>query len=159
MDHRNLWALSISEACRVFLRHVVRVWPAPSPWDTEPGLSRATNHCPVSNFKVFPLISWWNGMAKGDKEPLPIYESKPPEWLPKSHVSSDLGASSIYALGPPLLTSWSFGSTGFVGFYPPRPDQEEEILTETNVKNGLILGLSVPVRWMFFTCIIRSNIV
>lgn len=34
---------------------------------------------------------------------------------------------------------------GYAGFYPPRPDQEEEILTETNVKNGLILGLSVPV--------------
>ncbi|KAJ3480114.1 hypothetical protein NLI96_g8581 [Meripilus lineatus] len=66
-------------------------------------------------------------MAKRDQEEplLPIYESQPPDWLPKSHVSSDIG---------------------YAGFYPPRPDQEEEILTETNVKNGLILGLSVPAE-------------
>ncbi|KAL4248177.1 Mediator of RNA polymerase II transcription subunit 12 [Abortiporus biennis] len=64
-------------------------------------------------------------MARGDKDPLPIYQSRPPEWLPKSHNSAELG---------------------YFGFYPPRPDQEEEILTETNVKNGLMLGVAVPAE-------------
>lgn len=35
---------------------------------------------------------------------------------------------------------------GYVGFFPPRPDQEEEILTEGNLKNGFIVGAQVPVR-------------
>lgn len=42
---------------------------------------------------------------------------------------------------------------GYVGFYPPRPDEDEEVLTEANVKNGLILGLSVPVSYACITLI------
>ncbi|KAH9945672.1 hypothetical protein B0H21DRAFT_744154 [Amylocystis lapponica] len=61
-------------------------------------------------------------MAKGDKEPLPIYESEPPEWLPKIHATADLG---------------------YIGFYPPRPNEEEELLTERNVRDGL--AITVPV--------------
>ncbi|KAJ3559369.1 hypothetical protein NM688_g388 [Phlebia brevispora] len=64
-------------------------------------------------------------MARRDKSPPPVYECRPPEWLPKSHNSADLG---------------------YVGFFPPRPDQEEEILTETNVKNGITQGYSVPIE-------------
>ncbi|KAH8108105.1 hypothetical protein BXZ70DRAFT_1015382 [Cristinia sonorae] len=64
-------------------------------------------------------------MAGAGEDNLPIYETRPPPWLPKTHHSADLG---------------------FIGFYPPHPDQEEDILSETNVKNGLIVGLAVPAE-------------
>ncbi|KAG6920074.1 hypothetical protein DXG01_010142 [Tephrocybe rancida] len=51
-----------------------------------------------------------------------IYESHPPAWLPKVHGSADLG---------------------YLGFYPPRAGQEEDLLTETNVKNGFTLNQQV----------------
>ncbi|OJT09261.1 Mediator of RNA polymerase II transcription subunit 12 [Trametes pubescens] len=57
-------------------------------------------------------------MAKGEKEPLPVYELRPPEWLPTAHTSGDIG---------------------YIGFYPPRPNDVEETLTEANVKHGLVL--------------------
>ncbi|KAJ7782856.1 hypothetical protein B0H16DRAFT_1494639 [Mycena metata] len=49
------------------------------------------------------------------REILPLYESHPPDWLPKSHVSADLG---------------------YTGFHPPRPGQDEDVLTAENVRNG-----------------------
>ncbi|KAK7057438.1 Med12 domain-containing protein [Favolaschia claudopus] len=52
------------------------------------------------------------------RDPLPLYDSQPPEWLPKSHLSGDLG---------------------YPGFHPPRPNQDEDVLTAENVKNGFIL--------------------
>ncbi|EJF57727.1 hypothetical protein DICSQDRAFT_182976 [Dichomitus squalens LYAD-421 SS1] len=58
-------------------------------------------------------------------EPLSVYELRPPEWLPKVHVSADLG---------------------YIGFSPPRPHQVEETLTEANVKNGLQLPHTVPAE-------------
>ncbi|KAI0093156.1 hypothetical protein BDY19DRAFT_989824 [Irpex rosettiformis] len=64
-------------------------------------------------------------MARREKEPPPVYECKPPTWLPKAHSAADLG---------------------YVGFYPPRPDQEEEILTDGNVKNGLHQAPFVPLE-------------
>ncbi|KAH9894990.1 hypothetical protein C8Q73DRAFT_745370 [Cubamyces lactineus] len=57
-------------------------------------------------------------MAAREKELLPIYELRPPEWLPKAHVSGDVG---------------------YIGFYPPRPNDVEETLTADNVKSGLVL--------------------
>ncbi|OBZ68162.1 Mediator of RNA polymerase II transcription subunit 12 [Grifola frondosa] len=79
-------------------------------------------------------------MAKGEKElpSLPIYESRPPDWLPQTHISADLG---------------------YVGFFPPRPDQHEELLTEANVKNGLILGLSVPAETYSAQDAVRNRLV
>ncbi|RDX50110.1 hypothetical protein OH76DRAFT_1402976 [Lentinus brumalis] len=65
-------------------------------------------------------------MAKREtSDPLTIYESRPPEWLPRAHTSADLG---------------------YVGFHPPRPHQIEETLTESNVKNGLVLPPAVPAE-------------
>ncbi|CCM03316.1 uncharacterized protein FIBRA_05444 [Fibroporia radiculosa] len=64
-------------------------------------------------------------MAKEEKEPPPIYELHPPEWLPRAHSMADLG---------------------YTGYYPPKPGDEEETLTEINMKNGLILNLSVPAE-------------
>lgn len=34
---------------------------------------------------------------------------------------------------------------GYVGFHPPRPGQDEDTLSESNVKNGFILGQPVAV--------------
>ena len=34
---------------------------------------------------------------------------------------------------------------GYVGFHPPRPGQDEDSLSESNVKNGFILGQPVAV--------------
>ncbi|KAG7090909.1 hypothetical protein E1B28_009986 [Marasmius oreades] len=56
---------------------------------------------------------------------LPAYESHPPEWLPKAHNEVDLG---------------------YAGFHPPRPGQEEDLLSENNVKNGYHLGLTVTAE-------------
>ncbi|KAI0356240.1 hypothetical protein OH77DRAFT_1401364 [Trametes cingulata] len=64
-------------------------------------------------------------MGKGEKEPLPVYELRPPEWLPRAHVSGDVG---------------------YIGFYPPRPDDVEEALTEKSVKDGLTLAPAVSAE-------------
>ncbi|KAF9268799.1 hypothetical protein L218DRAFT_984144 [Marasmius fiardii PR-910] len=56
---------------------------------------------------------------------LPAYESHPPEWLPQAHNEVDLGYS---------------------GFHPPRPGQEEDLLSENNVKNGYHLGFTVTAE-------------
>ncbi|KAF8875798.1 hypothetical protein CPB84DRAFT_1853156 [Gymnopilus junonius] len=64
---------------------------------------------------------------KEDKQlpALPVYQSRPPEWLPKLHGSADLG---------------------YIGFHPPRPGQDEDGLSESNIKNGFILPHPVPVE-------------
>ncbi|CAK5281407.1 unnamed protein product [Mycena citricolor] len=60
-----------------------------------------------------------------DQRPaLPLYESKPPAWLPKAHESGDLG---------------------YTGFYPPRPGKDEDVLTAENVRNGYTLPPPVTV--------------
>lgn len=75
---------------------------------------------------------------------LPVYESHPPEWLPKIHGSADLG-------GAPRWQSFSSISlliiylSGYAGFHPPRPGQDEDALSEPNVKNGYILAQAVSV--------------
>ncbi|KAF9484513.1 hypothetical protein BDN70DRAFT_872547 [Pholiota conissans] len=61
----------------------------------------------------------------GVKIELPAYESHPPSWLPKIHGSADLG---------------------YAGFHPPRPGQAEDVLSDSNVKNGYILGQAVSVE-------------
>ncbi|KAI0675055.1 hypothetical protein C8Q78DRAFT_1010248 [Trametes maxima] len=61
-------------------------------------------------------------MAKGEKDPLPVYELRPPAWLPRAHVS---------------------GGVGYAGFYPPRPDDVEETLTSANLAAGLTLRAEV----------------
>ncbi|GLB37302.1 putative transcription mediator complex subunit Med12 [Lyophyllum shimeji] len=55
----------------------------------------------------------------------PIYESHPPAWLPNVHSSADLG---------------------YLGFYPPRAGQDEDLLSEANVKNGFVLGKPVAAE-------------
>ncbi|KIK68882.1 hypothetical protein GYMLUDRAFT_67582 [Collybiopsis luxurians FD-317 M1] len=56
--------------------------------------------------------------ASSDNVTLPVYQLHPPEWLPKTHSTADLG---------------------YPNFHPPRPGQDEDILSETNVKEGLTL--------------------
>ncbi|KAF5388867.1 hypothetical protein D9757_005681 [Collybiopsis confluens] len=47
-----------------------------------------------------------------------VYELQPPEWLPKTHNTADLG---------------------YPNFHPPRPGQDEDILSEVNLKNGFVM--------------------
>ncbi|CDO75642.1 hypothetical protein BN946_scf184743.g2 [Trametes cinnabarina] len=61
-------------------------------------------------------------MGKGDKEPAPLYELRPPEWLPRTHVSGDIG---------------------YLGFFPPHPSDIEEKLTSKSVTDGLVLPVLV----------------
>ncbi|KAF9819188.1 hypothetical protein IEO21_02359 [Rhodonia placenta] len=70
-------------------------------------------------------------------DPPPIYELHPPEWVPRAHASADLG---------------------YVGFFAPRPDDAEEVLTETNVKNGLILDHAVPAESYSAQDTIKGNL-
>ncbi|GJJ06592.1 hypothetical protein Clacol_000785 [Clathrus columnatus] len=48
-------------------------------------------------------------------ESLKKYHTEPPQWLSTAHSSADLG---------------------FHGFFPPRPDQPEDLLSDSNVKHG-----------------------
>ncbi|KAF8170267.1 hypothetical protein K438DRAFT_1982787 [Mycena galopus ATCC 62051] len=68
---------------------------------------------------------------------LPLYESHPPDWLPKAHVSADLG---------------------YTGFHPPRPGKDEDILTTDNVKNGYILPQFVDAERFSAKEVIHENI-
>ncbi|KAI0688045.1 hypothetical protein BC835DRAFT_1419486 [Cytidiella melzeri] len=79
-------------------------------------------------------------MARGEnlKEPPSVYQCRPPTWLPKAHEASDLG---------------------YVGFFPPRPDQEEEALTETNIKSGLVLAPLVPLETYSAQETVRTGLV
>jgi hypothetical protein len=38
-----------------------------------------------------------------DRPVLPLYESHPPDWLPKAHVAADLGDSTALELVQPIL--------------------------------------------------------
>ncbi|KIK91304.1 hypothetical protein PAXRUDRAFT_830959 [Paxillus rubicundulus Ve08.2h10] len=60
--------------------------------------------------------------TKRDEDPFPIYGSHPPLWIPPSHKSADVG---------------------YPGFHPPHPGQDEDVLSESNVKTGFILGTYV----------------
>lgn len=60
---------------------------------------------------------------RGQEPPSPIYESLPPAWLPKSHKTADVG---------------------YPGFHPPRPGQDEDVLSDKHIKDGFLLPLPVP---------------
>jgi mediator of RNA polymerase II transcription subunit 12 len=72
-----------------------------------------------------------------------VYDSRPPLWLPKIHASGDLGKEQFIL---PLVfnTSHRF-FLGYPGFHPPRPGQDEDVLSEANIKNGFTIGYSIPV--------------
>ncbi|KDQ49550.1 hypothetical protein JAAARDRAFT_42784 [Jaapia argillacea MUCL 33604] len=63
--------------------------------------------------------------SKSELPDLPIYQSKPPEWLPKVSTSADLG---------------------FIGFHPPYPGQPEDILSEPHIKNGFSIGHAISAE-------------
>lgn len=68
--------------------------------------------------------------------PLPIYDSRPPAWVPPSHQSADVGESREHYNVPDLM----HGFSGHLGFHPPYPGQDEDVLSETNVKSGFVLN-------------------
>ncbi|KAH8993017.1 hypothetical protein EDB92DRAFT_1944966 [Lactarius akahatsu] len=63
--------------------------------------------------------------ARQVKPPLQLQVAHPPDWLPEVHTSADLGR---------------------FGYHFPHPKQEEDILTETNVKDGLHLPIPVAAE-------------
>jgi len=78
--------------------------------------------------------------GKKDSLTLPFYESHPPAWLPKIHSSGDLGIIHFSRLLHVLNLS-----SGYPGFHPPRPRQDEDILTTANVKDGVQYKLPISV--------------
>lgn len=44
-----------------------------------------------------------SSISMRDRPVLPLYESHPPEWLPKAHVAADLGDSTAPELVQPIL--------------------------------------------------------
>ncbi|KAJ4468328.1 hypothetical protein J3R30DRAFT_3305964 [Lentinula aciculospora] len=62
--------------------------------------------------------------ASSDSATPPVFQLHPPEWLPKTHNSADLG---------------------YPNFHPPCPGQEEDVLSESNLKNGFVLPQVVLV--------------
>ncbi|KAF9528525.1 hypothetical protein CPB83DRAFT_314750 [Crepidotus variabilis] len=69
-------------------------------------------------------------------EPLPVYESHPPGWLPKLHASADVG---------------------YPGFHPPRPRQDEDVLTTATIKDGLPYKLPVSVEYFSYNKMINEK--
>ncbi|KAI0259684.1 hypothetical protein BC834DRAFT_606637 [Gloeopeniophorella convolvens] len=63
--------------------------------------------------------------ARQVRPPLQLQVARPPDWLPEAHTTADLGR---------------------FGYHFPRPGQEEDILTETNVKDGLQLPAPVAAE-------------
>lgn len=55
--------------------------------------------------------------SQGDS--LPIYECHPPAWVPATHKVADVG---------------------YPGFHPPYPGQDEDVLSDSNVKSGFTLN-------------------
>jgi len=83
-----------------------------------------------------------------NNEPLQIYSSAPPSWLPKIHSHADLGqfdSVGLHQFPPTHETATADGITGYHGFQPPHPGQEEDILSESNVKNGIAILPSASV--------------
>ena len=79
------------------------------------------------------------GQASGSNKPA-IYESTPPEWLPKLSNSGDLGKQKV------LVAPSSFNTIiGYQGFFPPNPTLEEDAFSEYNVKNGQQNKSIIPV--------------
>ena len=73
---------------------------------------------------------------------LPVYESRPPVWLPKLHGTADLGEHCVkFIVFEAILNSLQ----GYIGFHPPRTGQDEDGLSESNIKNGFVLPHPVPV--------------
>ncbi|KAI6044642.1 hypothetical protein EDC04DRAFT_2641397 [Pisolithus marmoratus] len=58
----------------------------------------------------------------GQSDPLPIYECHPPAWIPSTHRVADVG---------------------YPGFDPPHPGQEEDVLSDVNIKAGFSQATSV----------------
>ncbi|KAI6129405.1 hypothetical protein EDD16DRAFT_1690096 [Pisolithus croceorrhizus] len=67
--------------------------------------------------------------ARRDKDsqgdPLPIYECHPPAWVPSTHRVADVG---------------------YPGFDPPHPGQEEDVLSDVNIKAGFSQAPYVQVE-------------
>ncbi|KAJ7350313.1 hypothetical protein DFH08DRAFT_106631 [Mycena albidolilacea] len=78
-----------------------------------------------------------SGISMRDRPVLPLYESHPPDWLPKAHVAADLG---------------------YTGFHPPRPGQDEDVLTADNVRNGFMLPQFVDAERFSAKEVIHENI-
>ncbi|KAF7301177.1 Med12 domain-containing protein [Mycena indigotica] len=57
--------------------------------------------------------------------PLPLYDSRPPVWVPRTHSSADIG---------------------YIGFHPPRPGQDEDVLTTDNIRKGFSPPQVVPAE-------------
>ncbi|KAJ7647576.1 hypothetical protein FB45DRAFT_893821 [Roridomyces roridus] len=70
-------------------------------------------------------------------QPPNISPIQPPPWLPKSHVSADLG---------------------YTGFHPPRPGEDEDVLTTENVRNGFTLPKFVQAEKFSAKDVVHANI-
>lgn len=117
--------------------------------------------------------------ARQVKPSLKLQVAHPPDWLPEAHTSADLGETISYntelvillsglralreSFSRPRAWNTAFSSSwrlkdgtdanliqGRFGYHFPHPGQEEDILTETNVKNGLHLPTPVAVRVFLF---------
>jgi mediator of RNA polymerase II transcription subunit 12 len=80
------------------------------------------------------------------KPPLQLQVAHPPDWLPEAHTAADLGEYLRNCEERRRSSTDAFRRTGRFGYHFPHPKQEEDILTETNVKDGLHLPTPVAVR-------------
>jgi mediator of RNA polymerase II transcription subunit 12 len=82
------------------------------------------------------MLSEPQGKTSTDSDALPLYKCQAPHWLPPLHAGADLG---------------------YVGFHPPHPGQEEDILSENNVKNGFSVNHHVPAETLSAYTVFSEN--
>ena len=82
------------------------------------------------------------------KPPLQLQVAHPPDWLPEAHTASDLGSWAPQRTDCFIVTVLTRRCCciGRFGYHFPHPKQEEDILTEASVKDGLHLPTPVAVR-------------
>jgi mediator of RNA polymerase II transcription subunit 12, fungi type len=74
---------------------------------------------------------------------LPVYECQPPTWLPAIHGAADLGAYDSHG---EFVKGTESQTLGYPGFHPPKPGQDEDILSAKHVKEGFAMSNPVNVR-------------
>ncbi|KAF8532506.1 hypothetical protein JB92DRAFT_3138291 [Gautieria morchelliformis] len=76
--------------------------------------------------------------ASGGNDPIKKYQTEPPPWLIPSHSIADLG---------------------YHGFHPPRRHQEEDLLSDHNVKHGYSATHTIGAEYYSSQATIRDRIV
>ena len=86
------------------------------------------------------IVKWSRGWSKPVSTGCPCTNPVLLHGFPTSMNPQTLVRIIIWMVNKVVLTY----REGYAGFHPPRP-QDEDVMSQTNVKNGFVIGESVPV--------------